>query len=155
MIGTGPYRFQSSAPGDNVVWTANPGYWGDKPEFDKVTVKFLANPASRSAALLSGAVDVIEQIPPSDIGVFQNRTDVKLFEAVSTRVVYVGMDQGRDDSPYITDKDGKPLTVNPLKDRRVRMALSKMINRHAIVERVLSGAGEAAGQTRARWHGRA
>jgi peptide/nickel transport system substrate-binding protein len=56
------------------------------------------------------------------------------------------MDQGRDDSPFITDKDGRPMTVNPLKDRRVRLALSKMINRQAIVERVLSGAGEATGQ---------
>jgi peptide/nickel transport system substrate-binding protein len=146
MIGTGPYRFKSSAPGDNVVWTANPNYWGGKPEFDTVTVKFLANPAARSAALLSGSVDVIEQIPPSDIGIFKNRNDVTLFDAVSTRVVYVGMDQGRDDSPFITDKDGKPMTVNPLKDPRVRMALSKMINRPAIVERVLSGAGEATGQ---------
>jgi peptide/nickel transport system substrate-binding protein len=146
MIGTGPYRFKSSAPGDNVVWTAWPGYWGHKPEFDTVTVKFLANPAARSAALLSGSVDVIEQIPPSDIGIFQNRADLTLYDAVSTRVVYVGMDQGRDESPFITDKDGKPMTVNPLKDRRVRLALSKMINRQAIVERVLSGAGEPTGQ---------
>jgi peptide/nickel transport system substrate-binding protein len=146
MIGTGPYRFKSSAPGDNVVWTSWPDYWGGKPEFDTVTVKFLANPAARSAALLSGSVDVIEQIPPSDIGIFQNRADVTLYDAVSTRVVYVAMDQGRDESPFITDKDGKPMTVNPLKDRRVRLALSKMINRQAIVERVLSGAGEPTGQ---------
>ena len=146
MIGTGPYRFRSSAPGDSVVWTASPDYWGARPEFDTVTVKFLANPAARSAALLSGSVDVIEQIPPSDIGLFQNRADVTLYDAVSTRVVYVGMDQGRDDSPFITDKEGKPMTANPLKDRRVRLALSKMINRQAIVERVLSGAGEPTGQ---------
>jgi peptide/nickel transport system substrate-binding protein len=146
MIGTGPYRFKSYAPGDNVIWTAYPGYWGGQPEFDTVTVKFLANPATRSAALLSGSVDVIEQIPPSDIGIFQNRADVTLYDAVSTRVVYVGMDQGRDDSPFITDKDARPMTVNPLKDRRVRLAMSKLINRQAIVERVLSGAGEATGQ---------
>jgi peptide/nickel transport system substrate-binding protein len=146
MIGTGPYRFKSSAPGDNVTWTAYSGYWGGKPEFGTVMVKFLANPAARSAALLSGAVDVIEQIPPSDIGVFQKRDDLTLYDAVSTRVVYIGMDQGRDESPFITDKDGKAMTANPLKDRRVRLALSKMINRQAIVERVLSGAGEATGQ---------
>ena len=146
MIGTGPYRFKSSAPGDNVTWTAFPGYWGEKPAFNLVTVKFLANPAARSAALLSGSVDVIEQIPPSDISIFQNREDLTLYDAVSTRVVYIGMDQGRDESPFITDKDAKPMTVNPLKDRRVRLALSKMINRQAIVERVLSGAGEATGQ---------
>lgn len=146
MIGTGAYRFKSYLPGDRVTMEANPAYWGGKPEFDSVTLRFLANPAARSAALLSGSVDVIEQIPPSDIGVFQNRTDVALFAAVSTRVVYLAMDQGRDVSPFITDKDGKPLTVNPLKDRRVRLALSKMINRAAIAERVLAGAGEPAGQ---------
>ena len=146
MIGTGPYRFQSAMPGDKVVWTANPAYWGAKPEFERITVKFIANPAARSAALLSGSVDVIEQIPPSDLAVFQNRQDIALFDAVSTRVIYIGMDQGRDDTPFITDKDGKPIAVNPLKDRRVRLALSKLINRPAITDRVLLGAGEPAGQ---------
>ena len=146
MNGTGPYRFKQWLPGDRVTMEANPAHWGEKPEFGTVTLKFLANPAARSAALLSGSVDVIEQIPPSDIGVFQNRPDVTLFSAVSTRIVYLAMDQGRDDSPFVTDKDGKPLGANPLKDRRVRLALSKMINRAAIAERVLAGAGEPSGQ---------
>ncbi|MEI7710546.1 MAG: ABC transporter substrate-binding protein [Rhodospirillales bacterium] len=146
MIGTGAYRFKSYLPGDKLVMEANPDAWEHRPEFGTVTLKFLANPAARSAALLSGAVDAIEQIPPSDIGVFQNRQDLTIFSAVSTRVVYIAMDQGRDDSPFLTDKDGKPLTANPLKDRRVRLALSKMINRPAITERVLAGAGEPAGQ---------
>ncbi len=109
-------------------------------------MKFLSNAAARSAALLSGAVDVIEQIPPSDTGLFQNRQDVSLFSITSTRMIYLAMDQGRDDSPFITDKNGAPLKVNPLKDRRVRLALSKLINRQAIVDRVVAGAGEAAGQ---------
>ncbi len=146
MIGTGPYRFKSAAPGDRVTMEANTKWWGGTPAFGTATLKFLANPAARSAALLSGSVDVIEQIPPSDVGIFQNRADISVFSAVSTRIVYLAMDQGRDDSPFITDKDGKPLTVNPLKDRRVRLALSKMINRAAITERVLLGAGEPSGQ---------
>jgi len=61
-------------------------------------------------------------------------------------MIYLAMDQGRDNSPFITDKDAAPLKANPLKDRRVRLALSKLINRPAIVERVLAGAGEPAGQ---------
>jgi len=146
MFGTGAYRFKQSMPGDKVVMEANPNYWGEKPAFNTVTLKFLSNPAARSAALLSGAVDVIEQIPPSDISVFQNRQDVTLYSITSTRMIYLAMDQGRDDSPFLTDKDGAPLKVNPLKDRRVRLALSKMINRQAIVDRVVAGAGEAAGQ---------
>ncbi len=146
MIGTGPYRFASAAPGDRVTMIANPDYWGKAPAFGTVTLHFLSNPAARSAALLSGAVDVIEQIAPSDVPVFQNRTDATLFSVTSTRLVYLAMDQGRDESPFLTGKDGVPLTVNPLKDRRVRLALSKLINRPAIVDRVLAGAGEVAGQ---------
>jgi peptide/nickel transport system substrate-binding protein len=146
MIGTGAYRFKQSIPGDRVVMEANPNFWGTKPEYGTVTLKFLANAAARSAAMLSGAVDVIEQIPPSDISIFQNRQDVALYSVTSTRMIYLAMDQGRDDTPFITDKDGAPLKVNPLKDRRVRLALSKLINRPAIVDRVLAGAGEAAGQ---------
>jgi peptide/nickel transport system substrate-binding protein len=146
MIGTGPWRFRSATPGDNVVMDANPDYWGPKPQFAHITLKFLSNAAARSAALLSGAVDVIEQIPPSDTGLFQHRQDVTLYSTTSTRLVYLAMDQGRDDSPFITGKDGAPMKVNPLKDRRVRLALSKLINRDAIVQRVLAGAGEPAGQ---------
>jgi len=146
MIGTGAYRFKMALPGDRVVMEANPDYWGGTPQFGTVTLRFLSNAAARSAALLSGSVDVIEQIPPSDISVFQNRTDMVLYSVVSTRIVYLGMDQGRDESPFITDKDGAPLKVNPLKDQRVRLALSKLINRAAITERVLSGAGEPSGQ---------
>jgi peptide/nickel transport system substrate-binding protein len=146
MIGTGPYRFRQYLPGDRVVMDANPDYWGGKPTFQTVMLRFISSAAARSAALLSGDVDVIEQIPPSDIGLFQNKPDVKLYSTVSTRIVYLAMDQGRDDSPDITDKDGKPLKVNPLKDRRVRLAMSKMINRQVITERLLLGAGEPAGQ---------
>ena len=139
MIGTGPYRFEQVIPGDRVVVAGEPELLGRKAAFDTVTLKFLANAAARSAALLSGAADVIEQIPPSDISLFQNRQDVALYSVTSTRMIYLAMDQGRDDSPFITDKDGQPLKVNPLKERRVRLALSKLINRQAIVERVAGG----------------
>ncbi len=46
----------------------------------------------------------------------------------------------------MTDKDGRPLDRNPLKDARVRKALSKAIDRKAIVERVMEGEAVPAGQ---------
>ena len=46
----------------------------------------------------------------------------------------------------MTAKDGKPLDKNPLKDPRVRKAMSKMINRPAIVEKVMEGEAIPAGQ---------
>ena len=45
----------------------------------------------------------------------------------------------RDKSPFVTDKEGKPLDKNPLKDARVRQAMSMAINREAIKERVMEG----------------
>jgi peptide/nickel transport system substrate-binding protein len=55
------------------------------------------------------------------------------------------MDQYREHPPHLTDKSGKPLAHNPFKDARVRLAISKAINRRAIVERVMEGNAIAAG----------
>ena len=45
----------------------------------------------------------------------------------------------RDQSPFVFDKSGKPLAKNPLKDLRVRQAISKAIDRNAIKDRVMEG----------------
>jgi peptide/nickel transport system substrate-binding protein len=55
------------------------------------------------------------------------------------------MDQFRDETPFIKAKDGGPIK-NPLKDVRVRRALSMAINRDAIVSRVMEGVAIPAGQ---------
>jgi peptide/nickel transport system substrate-binding protein len=56
------------------------------------------------------------------------------------------MDQKRDVTPFITNKEGKPLVANPLRDLRVRQALDCAINRQALVERVMEGNAVAASQ---------
>ena len=56
------------------------------------------------------------------------------------------MDQQRDKSPFVTDKNGNPLSTNPLKDARVRIAISKMIDRDEIVDKVMEGVAVKAGQ---------
>ena len=145
-IGTGPYKFVRRVPADRVELIANPDWWRGKPDYERVTLKFISNDAGRIAALLSGAVDVTERIPPGDIATLATRTDVTLYSIASTRMIYLAIDSARDTTPFVTDKEGKPLDRNPLRDVRVRRALSLMINRPGIVDRVLSGAGEPAGQ---------
>jgi len=144
--GTGPYKFVRRAPGDFVELAPNPSYWGTKPVFDRVVLKFISNDANRIAALISGAVDVTERIPPGDIAALGKRDDLTMYSTMSTRMIYLAMDSVRDQSPFVTDRDGKPLERNPLRDLRVRQALTHLVNRQALVERVLSGAGEPAGQ---------
>jgi peptide/nickel transport system substrate-binding protein len=145
-IGTGAYTVVEWVPGDHLTLKANPKYWGPKPDYEDVTYKFIANGAARVAALRSGAVDLIDAVPPSDLETIKNTDGLKLFSIASSRLIYLAIDSDRDNSPFITDVNGKPMDKNPLKDARVRNAMSMMIDRDLIIDRILRGSGEAAGQ---------
>jgi peptide/nickel transport system substrate-binding protein len=146
MIGTGPYRFEEFVPGDRVTMVRNDGYWGPKEPWTKVTYKMITNGSGRVAALRSGAVDVIAAVPTADIPSLKKLDTLNLVSTLSSRVVYMSLDQFRDQTPFVTDKAGQPLPKNPLKDLRVRQALSKAIDRDTIAERVLEGNGKPAAQ---------
>jgi len=147
MIGTGPYRFVEYVPGDRIVMARNDAYWGDRPAWRQVTFRLMTNPTTRTAALRSGDVQVIDRVPIADIPALQRDPGFTVVSAASNRVIYLDVDVSRDGpTPFVTAKDGKPLVRNPLQDLRVRQALSKAINRPALVDRVLGGQGIPAGQ---------
>lgn len=137
MIGSGPYRFVRWARGDRVELARFEGYWDRKPAWDKVTFRMMSNDPARTAALLSGDVDVIENVPPADIARMRANANVRVEQMVSWRTIFFHMDQYRANPPYVTDLDGKPLAKNPFMDVRVRRAISKAINRKALVERAM------------------
>lgn len=145
-IGTGAYKFKSWTPGDNLQLTRNDDFWGKTQDFDNVTVKFISNDASRVAALRSGSVDLIDAVPPGDVKTIESLPDLKVFSIASSRLIYLALDSVRDQSPFVTDKDGNPLEANPLKDVKVRQALSQLVNRQLIIDRILDGSAEPAGQ---------
>ena len=141
-IGTGPYKFVEWVPADRLVFVKNPDYWGPKAQFDKLTFKPIRSDPTRVAALLAGDVDMIDVVPTADIAKLEKSPNVVVSQGVSNRVIYLHLDHDRDNSPFITGTGGK----NPLKDLRVRKAISKAINRPAIVERVMEGVALPAGQ---------
>lgn len=145
-MGTGPFRFVRYAKGDRIELTRNDAYWGAKPPWDKVTFRVIASDPSRVAALLAGDVRAIEAVPTADLARLSKNPDLTINRTISHRVMYLHLDTNRDKSPFVTDKAGKPLDKNPLKDVRVRRAISKAINRPAMVERVMEGAAVATGQ---------
>ncbi len=146
-IGTGPYKFVEYIPNQKIVLKANYGYWGGEEPWDKITFKMLTNPAARVAALLSGDVEFIETVPTADIDKMNKDARLSLVSKVSNRVIYLHLDSGRDkNSPTVTDKAGKPIEANPLRDVRVRKAISKAINRDAIVARVMENKALPASQ---------
>ena len=141
-IGTGPYKFSEWVPGDRLVIEKNSAYWGKKAQFDRVVFKPIKSDPTRVAALLAGDVDMIDNVPTADIPRLKQSPNVALSQGISNRVIYLHLDQFRDDSPFITGTGGK----NPLKDQRVRKAISQAINRPAIVDRVMEGVAIPAGQ---------
>jgi peptide/nickel transport system substrate-binding protein len=145
-IGTGPFKFVRYTKGDRLELARNDTYWGAKPAWDKVTFRLITADPTRVAALLAGDVRAIENVPTSDIARIAKAGDLTLYRTVSHRLMYLHMDSNRERSPFVTDKAGKPLEKNPLKDARVRRAISKAINRQALVERVMEGAAVSTGQ---------
>jgi peptide/nickel transport system substrate-binding protein len=144
-IGTGPFKFVEYVPGDRIVLQRNDEYWGPKPHWQKVTLKLITNNSARVAALLAGDVQLIEAVPATDYGRLKSNADVTISQVVGNRLIYLHIDSFRDQSPFVTDKAGALLPNNPLKDPRVRRAMSKAINRQAIVDRIMDGLAIPAG----------
>ncbi len=145
-VGTGPFRFVRWQKGDRIELARNDGYWGDKAPWDRVTFRIITSDPTRVASLLAGEVRAIENVPTNDLARLATSTDLSIYRTVSVRLMYLHIDTARDRTPFATDKAGKPLDRNPLKDVRVRRAMSKAINRQALVERVMEGAAVTTGQ---------
>jgi peptide/nickel transport system substrate-binding protein len=145
-VGTGPYKLAQFTSGERLVVERNDAYWGGKPQWAKVTEKVIAKDPARLAALLAGEVDAIDAVPIQDLERLRKEGKFALFRGPATLVHYIALDSARDESPFVTAKDGKPLGKNPLKDVRVRKALSLALNRDAIAKRVMEGSAVPASQ---------
>lgn len=145
-IGTGPFKFVEWVPGDRIVLERNDDYWGQKSSFEKAVIRTIPNDPSRVTALLAGDVDMIDKVPPPDLERLKNDPKVSLWSVPSSRMMYIHMDTSRDETPFVTAKDGGKLDKNPLLDLRVRRALSKAVNRQAIADKLFHGAAMPTGQ---------
>ena len=136
--GTGPFMVVSRQPDIKTVLVANANWWnknsaekGNLTQIDLLPVK---SNATRAAALLSGEVDFVIDPPPQDIARLKQNPDVKILEGREARVQYLAFDLSRNELLY-SDVKGK----NPLKDVRVRQAISHAIDIDAIREKVMRG----------------
>ncbi|WP_137179924.1 ABC transporter substrate-binding protein [Roseomonas sp. AR75] len=146
VTGTGPYRLVGWTRGTALSLARNEGWWGPAQPWSRVEILPRPNEGSRVAGLLAGELDLIEQVPTSALGVLARRDDIGLLLATTTRIIFLNLDLTRDASPFVTDAAGRPLQPNPLRDARVRRAISLAIDRAALAEQVMGGAAEPAGQ---------
>lgn len=146
-VGTGPFRLVSYATGDRIVLARNDAYWGERPHWANVTYRIITNDSARTAALLAGDVDFIDQVPTTDIARMRRDQRFRVSETTSLRVMYITLDGQRDAPvPLLAAASGAPLDRNPLADIRVRRALAMAIDRRMLVERVMEGAAMATDQ---------
>jgi peptide/nickel transport system substrate-binding protein len=148
-IGTGPFRVVTYRSGDRIEFARNDTYFGVAPGFQRINYRMVTNDASRTAGLLAGDLDFIDQVPTTDLARLRADQRLSISETVGLRLVFLGLDHQRaanENSPNITDNEGRPLGRNPLKDVRVRRALSMAIDREAITNRIMDGAATPAGQ---------
>jgi peptide/nickel transport system substrate-binding protein len=140
--GTGPYQLESYTSGDTIVLARNPNHRGAAARWDRVTLKPVPANGARIAGLISGDFDLIENPSAQDLPVLKSHGGFAWTITPSDRVIFLQPDIGRDKSPLAAAKDGS----NPLRDPRVRQAISLGIDRAAITSRLLDGLAVPADQ---------
>ena len=143
--GTGPYMLVTRQPDVKTVLKKNPDWWGIKEgrfegNVDEVDYLPITSDATRVAALISGEVDLVNDPPPQDVPRLGETAGVKVIEGAENRIVFIGMDQKRDELLYSGVK-GK----NPFKDLRVRKALYESIDIEAIRRTTMRGLSKPTG----------
>ena len=141
--GTGPFTLASREPDVRTVLERNEDYWGmDEFPMDITRIEYtpIQNAATRVAALLSGEVDFIQDVPVQDIGRVEATDGLRVKTAPQNRVIFFGMNVGADDLER-DSVDG----ANPLAEPGVRQAMNMAIDRAAIQQVVMRGQSRPAG----------
>ncbi|MEQ8306682.1 MAG: ABC transporter substrate-binding protein [Hoeflea sp.] len=135
--GTGAFMLESREPDTKTVLKANPDYWGKDQfplEVTEIIYTPIQNAATRVAALLSGEVDLIQDVPVQDIDRVSGADGLKVGNAAQNRTIFFGINSGDEDLEN-DNVEGK----NPFADVRVRKAMNMAIDRDAIKQVVMRG----------------
>ncbi|CAL9637448.1 ABC transporter substrate-binding protein [Streptomyces sp. enrichment culture] len=126
-VGTGPYVLTGWSKGEKLTFKANPNYWGGAPKVKKVTMAVIKDDDVRATRLRAGDLDGAV-LPPALAATFENDGDKRTYEATSY------------DFRAVTLPTAHPVTG----DRAIRQALDAAVDRRAMVEKILDGAGRPA-----------
>jgi peptide/nickel transport system substrate-binding protein len=133
--GTGPFRLVQRQPGIKTTFKRNPTWWGTfDGNVQEIVYTPIANDATRLAALISGEIDFVLDPAPRDIPRLRQVAGVKVIEGPENRLIFIGMDQQRDELLYGNLKDR-----NPFKDLRVRKALYQAVDIETLRRKLMNG----------------
>ena len=128
-VGTGPYKLKEWKRGDQIVFEANPDYWGaDKAKTPTLVFKWSSEAAQRLLELQAGTVDAIDNPGPDDFATIEGDANLQLIPRPALNVFYVGMNN----------------TYAPFDNEKVRQALAMGIDRQRIVDNFYPAGSEVA-----------
>ena len=130
-VGTGPYTLKSWTRNQEVVFEANPDYWGDKPAYQTIVIKDVREASTQAQLLQGGDVAVALNIDPDTAKSLTNR-GVEISRSPSLNLVYLAV-------------NSKAPSVPQLGDPRVRQAIQKAIDYDGISATFSSGTRRPAG----------
>lgn len=140
-MGTGPFVLKQWVPDQRMVFERNPLWWGKlEGNITDIVYTPIRAESTRIAALLSGEVDFVIDPSPQDIARLRNTANLKVIDGVENRTIFFGLDTFREELPGSSVK-GK----NPLKDIRVRRALTQSIDIDNLMRVTMRGLGQATG----------
>lgn len=123
-IGTGPYMVEKFERNAFVRLKANPNYWGGKPKFETVIIKFVPDASSRVAEIESGSSQVTLEIPYDEFDRLKAKDGLA---GITTPISDIGM-------IFLND-------VDVMLDKNVRLAAHHAIDKKLIIDRLLNGYG--------------
>ena len=133
--GTGPYKITGWTPDQRLTMTINKEWWGKHGgNVTEVIYTPIKSDPTRVAALLSGDVDMLTDLPVQDVARLRQDQKLKIVDGHEVRTIFVALDEHSPELKY-SDVKGK----NPFKDKRVREALSVAIDREAIKRNTMRG----------------
>jgi ABC-type transport system substrate-binding protein len=122
-VGAGPYMLESFNPGQEAVLKAFPDYWGGKPKLDKIIFRYIPEASTRIAALKTGSVDVIDDIPSHLISGIKQDNNLDVIAQPGLRPMGLALLNTRE----------------PFNDPRVRRALNYAVPVKTIAEKLYFG----------------
>jgi peptide/nickel transport system substrate-binding protein len=128
-VGTGPYRFLRWDTGREIVLERNEDYWGKKPHIKRIVFKIINDPAVAFQVLKREELDLTGLTPIQWARQTSSEAFKKNYDKLgyfTPNYSYIGWNMAR---PYFSD-------------RRVRTAMTHLVNRESILKEILYNLGE-------------
>ncbi|TNF58900.1 MAG: ABC transporter substrate-binding protein [Rhodobacteraceae bacterium] len=130
--GTGPYTLVERDPEVRTVLAVNPNHWDAAPQVTEIIYTPIKEAATRVAALLSGEVDFVQDVPVQDIERLMATPGIAVSTGAENRTIFFSYDMNSDSLISLPGD-------NPFKKPQVREAMALALDRDAIRQVVMRG----------------